>query len=578
MISKRSELEVLRSQLESERSSFLAHWRDIGDYVLPRRPRFSVSDVNKGERRNQKIIDSTATMAARTLRSGMMGGITSPARPWFRLTTSDPDLTEIGSVKAWLSLVSQRMTTMFLKSNLYNVLPIIYGDVGVFGTAAMYIEEDFQNGIHCYPFPIGSYCIANNSKMKVDVFYREFQMTVRQLVQKFGKLKDDGSGKPDWSVFSGHVKNAWDQGNYEQWIEVAHVIRPNPYWDPKKLESKYKKYQSCYYERGVGGSQNYTLMGTDADKFLSERGYDYFPVLAPRWEVTGEDVYGTDCPGMVAIGDVKQLQLGEKRAAQAIEKMINPPMVGPTSLRNSKASILPGDVTFVDSRDAGSSFRPAHEINFRLDALEGKQEQVRQRVSRAFYEDLFLMLANSDRREITAREIDERHEEKLLALGPVLEQLNQDLLDPLIDIAFDIMVQQDKIPQPPKELEGSDLKVEYISIMAQAQKLVGVGSVERFMGFASQLIPIYPQAVDKIDVDQAIDVYGDMLSLAQGIIRSDEDVEKRRASAAEAQAQAQQMEQVQQASVAAKNLAGADMEGDTALNRLIDQSEAGAIV
>jgi hypothetical protein len=485
-------------------------------------------------------------------------------------------MTEVGAVKSWLSIVSQRMTTMFLKSNLYNVLPIIYGDVGVFGTAAMYIEEDLQNGIHCYPFSVGSYSIANNSKLKVDVFFREFQMTVRQLVQKFGRLKEDGSGKIDWSVFSSHVKNAWDQANYEQWVEVCHVIRPNPYFDPKKLESKFKRYSSCYYERGFGTNYNYS--GNDEDKFLSEKGYDYFPVLCPRWEITGEDVYGTDCPGMVAIGDVKQLQIGEKRAAQAIDKMINPPMVGPTSLRNSKASILPGDITFVDSRDNQSGFRPAHEVNFRLEALEAKQDQVRTRVRRAFYEDLFLMLANTDRREITAREIDERHEEKLLALGPVLEQLNQDLLDPLIDIAFDIMVQQGAIPQAPKELEGSALKVEYISIMAQAQKLVGVGSVERFMGFASQLIPIYPQAADKIDVDQAIDVYGDMLSLAPGIIRTDEQVEERRAAAAEAQAQAQQMEQMQQASVAAKNLAGADMEGDTALNRLIDQSQAGSIV
>ena len=164
-LTRRQRKELVRAQLENERSSFLSHWRELGDFILPRRPRFQVTDVNRGDRRNQKIIDSTATFAARTLRSGMMGGVTSPARPWFRLTTPDPGLAESGAVKSWLDVVSRRMSTVFLRSNLYNVLPILYGDLGTFGTSAIMIEEDFDDVIRCYAFPIGSYSFANNYKL-----------------------------------------------------------------------------------------------------------------------------------------------------------------------------------------------------------------------------------------------------------------------------------------------------------------------------------------------------------------------------------------------------------------------------
>lgn len=575
---KRKQFQILRAQLELERSSFLSHWRELGDFTFPRRPRFFVQDTNRGERRNLKIYDCTATLAARTLRSGMMSGVTSPARPWFRLTTQDPDLANNENVKEWLHLVTDRMSATFLKSNLYNVLPIVYGDMGIFGTAAMSVEEDFQQTIRCYPFSIGSYMIANDERLRVGVVMRDFRMTVQQLVDRFGKLPN---GDINWDIFSQFVKNYWINGQRQTWIDVTHVIRENPEYDPQKLHSKYKKFLSCYYETGT--SLNVTNYIDDTyDKYLDESGFDYFPVLCPRWETTGEDVYGTECPGMTALGDIKQLQVQEKRIAQAIEKMVNPPMIGPTSLRNQKASILPGDITYLDVRDGMQGFKPAHEINFRVTELEEKQGEIRQRISRSFFEDLFLMLANSDRRDITAREIDERHEEKLLALGPVLEQLNQDLLDPLIDITFQLMLKQGKVPPPPKELQGSELKVEYISILAQAQKVAGIGGIERFAQFVGQIASQgKPEALDKIDADKLVDVYGDLTSVPPAIILTEDQVQIVRAQRQKQQQQAQAAEAAQKASAAAKNLSQADTSGgageSNALTDLLRTSNAGQI-
>jgi hypothetical protein len=573
---KYQRFEILRSQLEYERSSFISHWRELGDYILPRRPRFTVTDTNSGERRTRNIIDSTATMASRTLRSGMMAGITSPARPWFRLSTADSNLNDLWSVKEWLYEVTRRMSAVFIKSNLYNVLPILYGDLGTFGTTAMMVEEDFDGAvIRCYPFPIGSYMIATNDRLKVDVFVRDFQMTVRQLVQKFAN-RDPKTGEIDWSNFSPQVQNAYRNGQRETWIDVCHVIVPNDDYNPDLIPAKFKRYTSCYYERSFRGS---SINNYKPDYVLRESGYDYFPVLAPRWEVTGEDVYGTDCPGMAALGDIKQLQRGEKRSMQAIEKMVNPPMAAPVSLMHKKTSILPGDITFYDKREGGQGFAPVHEVNPRIQELEAKQEQVRLRIRRAFYEDLFLMLANSDRRQITAREIEERHEEKLLALGPVLEQLNQDLLDPLIDITFNIMQSQGLIPKPPEELEGQDLKVEYISIMAQAQKLVGIAGIERFASFVGNVAAATqnPELLDKVNADELIDEYGEAVGISPQIIRSDDEVSGIRASRAEAQRKTQMGQAIKETSESVKNLSQSDTSGDNALTGLIRQAQAGAL-
>lgn len=529
-----------------ERESFMPHWRDLSDNVLPRRSRFTITERNKGDRRNKKIIDSTATLAARNLQAGMMSGLTSPARPWFALSTPDPSLSEFGPVKSWLDDVTRRMRTIFLKSNLYNALPILYGDEGVFGTSAMAILDDETDVIRAYTFPIGSYCLSQSSRYFVDTFLREYAMTVRQLVQQFGIEN-----------VSRRVKDMWDQGNYEVWIDVGHLIMPNEEFDPEKLSAKYKRFASVYWEAG----------NNEHGGFLSESGFDEFPIMAPRWNLTGEDVYGHS-PGMDALGDVQQLQAMQRRMIQSVDKMVNPPMTAPTSMRNQKASLLPGDITYVDGQQGQAAFKPAHEVRMPLQELSVLIQETQNRVKKCFYEDLFLMLANSDRRQITAREIEERHEEKLLMLGPVLERQNEDLLDPLIDRTFAIMLRKGLIPQAPQELQGMPLKVEYTSIMAQAQKMIATAGIERFVGFVGNLAAAKPDILDKIDLDQVVDEYGDMLGVPPKIVRPDDAVETIRQARAQAQEQQARMQQLQQAAQGAKLLSEADMGGDTALSRL----------
>ena len=572
---KRARYEKLRGQLENERSSFLSHWRELGDYILPRRPRFTTTDNNRGDRRNQKIIDSTATMAARTLSSGMTSGITSPARPWFKLTTPDPDLAESGVVKSWLYETQTRMNTVFGKSNLYEMLPSLYSDMATFGTGALLAEEDFDQVIRFYSIPVGSYCIAVDARGKANVFMRKFRMTVRQVVEKFGDPENmEGPGDQEGKKFSSLVRNAWSLGQQETWVDVVHLIQPNEEYEPDEALSKHKKFSSCYYECAVGDRE----VKANEDTYLRESGYDNFPVFVTRWSKNADDVYGTDCPGMIALGDIKALQLMHKRKAQAIDKMVNPPLQAPSSMRTEKLSILPGEVNYVDAREGMQGIRAVHDVNFRINELMDDIDAHQRRIKEAFFADLFLAISQDERRErATATEINERREEKLLALGPVLEQLNQDLLDPLVDLTYIFMERQGLIPPVPEELGGVALKVEYTSVMAQAQKLVSVAGSERFLNFYAQLLQLDPEAVDYVNGHVLLGGYGETISLMPGIVRSQEDVDAIKAQKAQ-QARAAQMAQTLPAMAgAAKDLAGADMSGDNALTQLMGKASAGQL-
>tara|TARA_R110000803_G_scaffold4054_6_gene13897 strand:- start:9064 stop:10740 length:1677 start_codon:yes stop_codon:yes gene_type:complete len=537
--------------LDSERSGFIDYWRELSDNILSSRGRFLTSDRNKGHKRNTKQFNNSARLAVRTLASGMMAGITSPARPWFRLQTPDPKLNEVGAVKEWLNDVEVLMREVYSQSNVYNTLHTVYSELAVFGTATMGIYEDYENVLWCKQYTAGSYLLAMNGRSAVDTLYREYELTVAQLVTEFGIENVSQS-----------VKGQFETGNTEAWHKVVHAIELNDGRDNTNPLAKHKKYRSVYYE-------------ADSDKenktsFLRESGYNEFPILAPRWDVTGEDVYATDCPAMTALGDVKALQLLERRKYQAVDKITNPPMQAPSNLKAQVEGqgMVAGDIVYVDDTSAGG-IRSLYDYRPDLNAIQAMIQETENRIDKAFYVDLFLMLANSDRKQITAREISERHEEKLLMLGPVLERLHTELLDPLIDRTFAMMQRAGILPEPPEELRDTELRIEYVSVLAQAQRLVAVGAIERTAQFVGELSAVFPNARHKFDAEQAIDEYGAALGLSPRVIRSDEAVAEIIAQEQQAMAQQQQAEQMAQMGQVAQQASQTDTSGKNALTDMM---------
>ncbi len=569
-LTKRQRYDAIRAQLDTDWFTFLPQYRDLNDYFLPSRGRFILSmDSNRGDRRNLKIYDTTGYKAARTAAAGMQAGMTSPARPWKRLTTPDPDLAEKGDVRQWLELVDQRMTTLFLRSNLYNVLPISYADVATFGTAAILMEKDMNSVFRFTSFPLGSYRIWTNVFGQVEGFYRDYRMTIKQLIDHFGRY-DSMTGKPDWSVFSLYVKQMYERGQYQQWVEVSHIIEPNPDYNPRKFGQKFKKYSSCYYERTTREHSGYD------DLYLRESGYDYFPVLVPRWQVTGLDAYGTDCPGMAAIGDNKELQRARVMRAKAIAKMIDPPMKASSSMKSSRTSLVSGDITYLE--DDNAKFEPAQNLHIELAGLQNNIQELRDSIKETFFVDVFMPILSDPQPDRTATEVNEIKEERLLALGPVLEQLNQDLYDPLIENAFFLMHQAGLVPPPPQEIAGQPIKVEYISIMAQAQRLIGISSMDRLIQMIGPVSQIDPSAAKKIDCHEFVDQYAEALGVSPKIILADDKVQALVAKQQQDASRAQAPQNLAAMAGAAKDLSDTDLSGDSALSRLLDTAKAGSLV
>lgn len=555
--SEEKALETYRKRyaaLKNERNPYIALWRDIRNFLAPRTARFHGEKDHDATRQDLDIINTHPRYAVRTLPAGMQSGVTSPLRPWFRLGTPDPDLENFKPVKIYLYEVERIMRLIMARSNLYDRLKSNYGILGTYGTSSFFLEEDDEDVIRAFDFPMGSFCISNDSRGRVDTLYREVTMNVLNLVNKFGK-----------NVMPFHIQTAYDNGDYENRHKLIHILEPNANYRPGSALNQHKRFASVWY-----------LEEESHKRFLRRSGYDYTPHMAPRWDLVGEDKWGVGC-GEYAIGDAKQLQIGEKRALQILDKVANPTMVGDASLRNKRTTVLPGDTTYVNGLITGNQgYRPAYQIQSPpLDLVEAKQRMVEQRIDEAFYKNLFLMVAEiGDQPNITATQINTMREEKLMMLGPVLERLNDELLDPLIDTVFMIAQKRGLLPPPPEEIQGMPLRVEYISVLAQAQKAMGIGNIERFVGFVGQMAQFDPTALNKLNTFETIDEYGDGVAVPPKIIRTND----------EAQAMTQQQQQQQQAAAGldtASTMADVmqkasqtDLEGDSALTRALETAGA----
>jgi len=522
MKTKRADLLTRWGHLRTERATWWSHWQEVTTYLLPRNGRYFEQDRNKGHRRHNSIYDNTGTRALRTLGAGMMAGATSPARPWFRLGTTDPDLNKYTPVKLWLNDVTERMQVVFQKSNTYRTLHGIYEELGAFGTAGSIILPDAKTAIHHYPITIGEYAIATDYQGRVNTLYREFQKTVGEVVREFGYKKCSTS-----------VKNLYDRGSLDQWITIIHAIEPRDdrERDFKKKDNMNMAYKSCYFEQGGDGEQ-----------VLRESGFKDFPCVVPRWGIAGGDIYGNS-PGMEALGDIKQLQHEQLRKAQGIDYQTKPPLQVPSYMKNRDVDSLPGGVTFVDGQQG--KIETAFNVNLNLNHLLADIQDVRSRINASFYADLFLMLANATDTRMTATEVAERHEEKLLMLGPVLERLHNELLDPLIDNTFNRMVEANLIPPAPEELQGMDLSVEFVSMLAQAQRAIGTNSIDRYVNNMGMVAQMKPDVLDKFDSDVWAEAYADMLGVDPKLVIGGEQVARIRQERAAAQQAMAQQEQLQ---------------------------------
>lgn len=523
--------------LKQERSSWEDLWRDIRDYCLPDLGCFSGEDTTQGSKRYRKILDAEAIDCADVLAAGLLGGVSSPSRPWLRLTTMDPDLDKNHVVKEWLNKVQDLLLLYFSKAECYNALHQSYLELPVFGTACTIVKPHPEQLISLQNLTIGEYWLAEDDYGKVDTMYRRLSLTAKQMVQQWG-----------FEAVNNDVRQAFEKDPFAR-FNVIHAIEPRIERNPDKRDNKNMPWQSVYFQEGV------------QDKVLSESGFRNFPALCPRWMTSGGSVYGRG-PGAKALSAQKSLQRLHLRLAELVDYGTRPPILYPSTLKDQLSQFKPGGRVAVNPQEA-PIIRSMWEVRTDPQAMLALIQSTRQDIQRIFFVNVFQMIAaTANQTDRTATEVQALEQEKVMMLGPVLERLHTELLDPLVTNAFGFMVEYNMLPEVPEELYGRELSIEYVSVLAEAQKNASANGIVRTAQQIGLLAQINPQAVDKLDVDATIDQLADMNGVPPSLIVTGKKVALIRQQRAEQQQAQMQAAQLQQAMTSLKDLGqAADSQG-----------------
>jgi hypothetical protein len=316
-----------------------------------------------------------------------------------------------------------------------------------------------------------------------------------------------------------------------------------------------KAWLSCYYE-----PQHETKDG----QMLEKSGFEVFPVACARWSTTGANPWGFGC-GRTAIGDSRALMAMEVDSATAVELQVRPPLLAPPGV---EVSLIPGQITYGIDDKGAAQVVPLMNVNHDLSHSTQKINEHEDRIGRAFFNDIFLMIANDEGGEMTAREIIERAREKRLALTPILRVI-EEYHKPIIRFLFMVCGRRGRLPPPPPELEGQELRIVPKSVLAQAAELERATAARSAVANVVQVGQVVPKVLDIPDWDKFVREDFRRSGVATDLTLSPEEVEQIRAAQAEAIEKQQQGERANLAASTAKTLSETNTEADNALTNIM---------
>ncbi|HLX18446.1 MAG TPA: portal protein [Bradyrhizobium sp.] len=523
------------------RYSWWVHWARCAEFILPYRYRWLVTanTFNRGYPVNDRIIDETALLAMQVCGHGLLAGLMGGE--WFKLGLGlageePPD----AAAREWLKTVQDRLYAVLDGSNFYTIMAQAMRDVATFGTAPVLINEDFEDVIRCYLPCAGEYYLAVGGRLAVDTFYREFTFTVAQIVDRF-KLENC----PE------EVQQFWRTGgaSLEREFVICHAIEPN-----FPIAGKGTRGNAVYLvPKGFTWRSVYWIRGEQNMAPLEARGEHDQPFAVAAWTRTSNDAYGRG-PGMDALAATRQLQHEQERKGEFIDKGVRPPMGAHPQLEHKPASILPGELTFVNTSTGEKGFWPLFEVNpAHLAPMIEDIKEVQERINRCFYTDVFLMITQMEgiqpRNEL---ELAERKGEKIQQLGPVILHFQTEFAPTVIHRVLGIMQRRRLFPPPPPSVRNKPLNIEFLSMMELAQRAAETASMERGFSVLGSLSEAskaaqQPDPIRTVNLDKAWNFYAERVGFPMTVMRSAREV----AAIDKANAQAAQQAQAAQAGMAA---------------------------
>jgi hypothetical protein len=536
-------LKLLKA-LEDERLAILPTWRDISTYILPSRGLY-VSDGDRPHDKSNvynKILNATGTHSLNLLGAGMQGGLTSPSRPWKKLTTEDEGLMKFEPVAQWLDYVDALMDGVFKRSNFYEIIHQSYIDQAAFGSAVPFVEKDPESLVRFYLPPVGTYCVASDDTGRVNTFARRTWFTAVNLEKKFGGRISD------------QVGNAIKENPFK-WFEVVHFVQPREERNIIFKDRFNMPYESVWFEYAK------------PDTTLFEGGFEEKPFAAGRWWINEPEVYGRS-PGQMALGQVKLLQSNERGSTKAMHKEVDPPLQVPFGYKDVLDQ-MPGGINYNASTDGKTGgIQKLFEMRFDYVGIEAKIQRLEEHIQRLFFNDLFFTIVTG--KEMTATEVLQRHEEQLIMLGPTIERQTSEVLDPIIERVFMCMLREGMIPPPPREMIGQTLKIDYVSTLAQAQKEIGIANMRAFKQDAMEIAQVSEDGLIVVNWAEYLQQEAFKLGVPAAITRSEDEIAAIKQANAEAAEQERRDLLMQNAADDVKKLSQADTSGKNALTDVVE--------
>lgn len=530
-----------QKELEEIRLPWESLWQDIADYVVPRRYDIK-STQTKGKKTGELIFDGTPLMALQLLADGLHGYLVSPSIQWFRLKMADNALSEYQEIKVWLNECEEDMYSAFHQSNFYESMSEYFIDGGSIGTATMYLEEIIKDGKISFSARHPNECfIAEDVYGRVDTVFRKFKLTARQALQKFPE-----------SNLSHNLLQAAKNGRGDDRFEFIHCVYPRSDRNIGKKNAANKKYASIYLQTETGQDEQ--------NKIIDEGGYDNLPYAVWRWRKNTNEIYGRS-PASDALFDILTLNRMSKTMMAAGQIAVEPPMNVPADMRGKERFGPRGLNYYDDLKNVPFPINLAGNYPIGVD----REDKKREAIEKHFKVDFFLMLANLQR-QATATEIIERQGEKAAVLGATIGRLNNECLNPIIDLVFDIEYRARRLPAPPQilidyiaENGNGKINVDYLGPLAQAQKrLFRSQGVMRSLEALGPLAQTKPDIMDNFDFDLIAREIAESFGMPQKAIRSINDVEKLRQEREELMRQEMEKADMMRAAEGIKTVAQAE--------------------
>ena len=500
--------------------------QNIGDLMSPNRGDF-VSLRSVGEKRREKIFDSTPLRALTLFSSVMHNLLTPSAQHWFEIQLKDPILSQDKDVQLWLEEITRLVMEAFNRphNNFHPSMHEYLLDLGAFGTGVMYVKDVPAEGPHFMTFPLYDCYLAKNELGRVDTIYRVYEHTAKELLETWGENVPE------------KVLKAKEKNSIYDKFACCHVVKPTHTFK-QPVQNRFP-WTSIYFM-------------PDEKEVLSIGGFNEFPFVCSRWERNSLETYGRG-PGGEALADVKMLNEMEKTYLKALQKMVDPPLMVPDDGFINPVRTTPGGLNYYRSglgKDERIFPLPAMQ---RLDYAENKMGQVRQSIEKAFYLDMMELpgptAQDGDVLRFTATEVQARQRDRMQILGPLISRQEIEMLGPLIERTVNIMIQNNMLPQPPEiVLEQKEFKIEYRNPISIAMRGYELNSISQLIQFLAPMAQIDPTVMQRLDVSRIAELGAEILRTPPSVIKDEAQFN------AEMEAQQQQqalMAQLQQGQIVA---------------------------